>query len=128
MSETIKIYARVRPPFKKRKFSADRYDIQSDTEKPRLTFRIPKDEAQGLINNSREVYDFQFDHVFDTQTKQEEVFDCVAKDVIDSCLEGYNGTIFAYGQVHSFRNLFFRRVLGKHLPSLEVQNVTRTVD
>lgn len=34
-------------------------------------------------------------------TRQETVFEKVGKDVIDSCLEGYNGTIFAYGQTGS---------------------------
>jgi hypothetical protein len=29
--------------------------------------------------------------------KQEQVFDAVARDVIDDCFDGYNGTIFAYG-------------------------------
>ncbi|OMJ82170.1 hypothetical protein SteCoe_17189 [Stentor coeruleus] len=33
--------------------------------------------------------------------KQEQVFDLVAKEVVDSVLEGYNGTIFAYGQTGS---------------------------
>lgn len=34
-------------------------------------------------------------------TKQERVFDVVMQDVIDSCFEGYNGTVFAYGQTGS---------------------------
>ena len=29
------------------------------------------------------------------------MFDSVAKEVVDSCLDGYNGTIFAYGQTGS---------------------------
>ena len=33
--------------------------------------------------------------------RQEDVFEQVAKDVIDDCFEGYNGTIFAYGQTGS---------------------------
>jgi len=33
--------------------------------------------------------------------KQEEVFNVVAKDIIDSAFEGYNGTLFAYGQTVS---------------------------
>jgi kinesin family protein 6/9 len=33
--------------------------------------------------------------------RQEKVFDKVAKEVIDSALEGFNGTIFAYGQTGS---------------------------
>ena len=35
------------------------------------------------------------------QTTQQEIFDRIAKEVIDSGLEGYNGTIFAYGQTGS---------------------------
>ena len=34
-------------------------------------------------------------------TRQETVFEKIGKDVVDSCLEGYNGTIFAYGQTGS---------------------------
>lgn len=34
-------------------------------------------------------------------TKQERIFEEIAKDVIESCFEGYNGTIFAYGQTGS---------------------------
>ena len=31
------------------------------------------------------------------ETTQQEIFDKIAKEVIDSALDGYNGTIFAYG-------------------------------
>jgi kinesin family protein 6/9 len=34
-------------------------------------------------------------------TKQETVFSSVMEDMIQSCFEGYNGTIFAYGQTGS---------------------------
>lgn len=34
-------------------------------------------------------------------TKQQQIFDEVARDVVDSAIEGYNGTIFAYGQTGS---------------------------
>jgi len=44
---------------------------------------------------------FSFDQLFDMTTSQEKIFDKVAKDVIDSALQGYNGTIFAYGQTGS---------------------------
>lgn len=33
--------------------------------------------------------------------RQDVVFEKIAKDVVDSALEGYNGTIFAYGQTGS---------------------------
>jgi kinesin family member 6/9 len=35
------------------------------------------------------------------QTSQEEIFKEIAQPVVDSVIEGYNGTIFAYGQTGS---------------------------
>ena len=46
-------------------------------------------------------YNFKFHGVFDMLTKQERVYSTVAEEVVDSCFEGYNGTIFAYGQTGS---------------------------
>uniref|UniRef100_A0A8C2GFE4 Kinesin-like protein n=1 Tax=Cyprinus carpio TaxID=7962 RepID=A0A8C2GFE4_CYPCA len=44
---------------------------------------------------------FTYDHVADMNTSQEEVFSSVAKNIVESCMNGYNGTIFAYGQTGS---------------------------
>ncbi|KAA0724089.1 Kinesin-like protein KIF15-A [Triplophysa tibetana] len=44
---------------------------------------------------------FTYDHVADMNTSQEEVFSSVAKNIVESCVNGYNGTIFAYGQTGS---------------------------
>ena len=44
---------------------------------------------------------FKFSQVFDMQATQDEVFDAVARQMIDAFLDGYNGTIFAYGQTSS---------------------------
>ena len=38
-----------------------------------------------------------FDSVFDMNSRQKEVYDIAARPIIDSVLEGFNGTIFAYG-------------------------------
>ena len=35
------------------------------------------------------------------KTEQKEIYDMAAKPIIDSVLEGFNGTIFAYGQTSS---------------------------
>jgi len=35
--------------------------------------------------------------VFDSKASQKEVYDVAARPIIDSVLEGFNGTIFAYG-------------------------------
>lgn len=39
--------------------------------------------------------------MFGPTTSQEKVFDRIAKDVIDSAMDGYNGTVFVYGQTGS---------------------------
>ena len=44
---------------------------------------------------------FTFDHVFNMESTQKEVYDCAAKPIIESVLDGFNGTIFAYGQTSS---------------------------
>jgi kinesin family protein 1/kinesin family protein 3/17 len=44
---------------------------------------------------------FAFDIVFDTDSKQEAVYETVGHPAIESTLAGYNGTIFAYGQTGS---------------------------
>lgn len=41
---------------------------------------------------------FTFDKVYDMNSKQETIYQEVAFPIIESILEGFNGTIFAYGQ------------------------------
>jgi hypothetical protein len=41
---------------------------------------------------------FTFDAVFDPDSTQRSVYEYAAQGIVDSVLEGYNGTIFAYGQ------------------------------
>lgn len=44
---------------------------------------------------------FTFDYVATQDSDQSELFERIAKPIADSCLQGYNGTIFAYGQTGS---------------------------
>ena len=41
---------------------------------------------------------FTFDYVYDWNSLQESIYDQTASPIIANVLEGYNGTIFAYGQ------------------------------
>ena len=45
-----------------------------------------------------QIHRFTFDEVFDIDSNQEEVYNVSAKPSVNSVLEGYNSTIFAYGQ------------------------------
>uniref|UniRef100_A0A8C6V4N3 Kinesin family member 6 n=1 Tax=Neogobius melanostomus TaxID=47308 RepID=A0A8C6V4N3_9GOBI len=78
------------------------YSVDNEQQTgPSLEFVVPKDLAQGFINNKKESYRFRFQKIFDQSTKQEEIFENIAKPVAHSVLTGYNGTIFAYGQTGS---------------------------
>ncbi|MBZ3871906.1 Kinesin-like protein KIF6, partial [Sciurus carolinensis] len=78
------------------------YSIDDDENlTPCLEIIIPRDLADGFVNNKRESYRFKFQRIFDQDAKQEIIFENIAKPVAESVLAGYNGTIFAYGQTGS---------------------------
>ncbi|PKU42385.1 kinesin-like protein kif6 [Limosa lapponica baueri] len=100
VKETIRVYARVKPLGRRQQ--AGIYSVDDD-EKPlsSLEIIVPRDLADGFINNKRESYRFKFQKIFDQEAKQDVVFDSIAKPVAECVLAGYNGTIFAYGQTGS---------------------------
>ncbi|EDQ90025.1 uncharacterized protein MONBRDRAFT_16905, partial [Monosiga brevicollis MX1] len=59
-------------------------------------------------------YNFKFDQIFGRDTPQPELFETVGQPVCDRFLEGFNGTIFAYGQV--FGDFFFLSSFCPFLP------------
>lgn len=50
-----------------------------------------------VVKKDGEKKRFSFNHLLNQDVTQEEVFDTVGQRVIDGVLNGYNGTIFAYG-------------------------------
>ena len=44
---------------------------------------------------------YSFDEIFPPSTTQDEIYNKTSKSIIDSVLQGYNGTIMAYGQTSS---------------------------
>ncbi|XP_023013193.2 uncharacterized protein [Leptinotarsa decemlineata] len=93
VSHTTKVYARLK-----------REPKNVDLE----TYQIIKKEGQldGIIfsrngTNNPVQRCFRFHKVFDQKSCQSEVFDAVAKPILNSIIEGFNGTIFAYGQTGS---------------------------
>ncbi|XP_071995860.1 kinesin-like protein KIF6 isoform X2 [Engystomops pustulosus] len=66
-----------------------------------LEITVPRDLADGFVNNKRETYRFRFLETFDQDTKQEAIFERIARPVAERVLAGYNGTVFAYGQTGS---------------------------
>ncbi len=97
LNETIQIYLRLRP-CRNGSYRHDHININSDQDK--IEVKVPA-EDRGYVNNTIRKHTFRFDKIFDCQTTQEQIFNEVAKEVIDSTIDGYNGTIFAYGQTGS---------------------------
>ena len=55
------------------------------------------------FHSSREknVYRFNFDRIFPPSSTQQDIYDFGVKGIINSVLDGYNGTVLAYGQTSS---------------------------
>ncbi|KAM4903021.1 kinesin-like protein KIF6 [Sylvia borin] len=97
--ETIRVFARVKPLGRRQQ--AGSYAVDNEEPLPSLEITVPRDLADGFINNKRESYKFKFQKIFDQEAKQDVIFDSIAKPVAECVLAGYNGTIFAYGQTGS---------------------------
>ena len=54
--------------------------------------------VQVVGPGSKETLSFTFDHVFNESAPQRQVYEVTARDTVADMLDGYNGTIFAYGQ------------------------------
>ncbi|XP_064914218.1 kinesin-like protein KIF6 isoform X2 [Columba livia] len=100
VKETIRVYARVKPLGRRQQ--AGIYSVDNDEKSlSSLEIIVPRDLADGFVNNKQESYKFKFQKIFDQEAKQDVVFDNIAKPVAECVLAGYNGTIFAYGQTGS---------------------------
>uniref|UniRef100_A0A8B9P0Y6 Kinesin-like protein n=1 Tax=Apteryx owenii TaxID=8824 RepID=A0A8B9P0Y6_APTOW len=100
VKETVRVYARVKPLGRRQQ--AGIYSVDdNETSVSSLEIIVPRDLADGFVNNKRESYKFKFQKIFDQEAKQDVVFDSIAKPVAECALAGYNGTIFAYGQTGS---------------------------
>lgn len=55
--------------------------------------------GRSVVPSSKKVKDqvFAFDRVFDDNTTQSEVYEGTTRTLLDSVLDGYNATVFAYG-------------------------------
>ncbi len=90
-SERVKVHCRLRPPNPEEKalgFGSCQ-GFKALAGKTGCSFR----QAGKKLAKK-----YQFDSFLTQRTTQEEVFDTVAKPIIDGVLKGFNGTLFAYGQ------------------------------
>lgn len=55
-------------------------------------------EPQVLLGKDKA---FTYDFVFDINSEQQSIYQAGVHKLIEGCFEGYNATVFAYGQVCS---------------------------
>jgi DNA replication protein DnaC len=53
------------------------------------------------VTGNSEPIDYTFDATFDPNSRQIDVYNTAVEPIVESVLEGFNGTILAYGQTGS---------------------------
>ncbi|KAJ3060871.1 Kinesin-like protein kif9 [Podochytrium sp. JEL0797] len=91
-SKHVKVVIRTRPTSE---FAND--EIKFDTDAKGLHIHIPKGTDGGFINNQQENWDFKFDGILHN-VSQEKVYDECGHGIVKAMMDGYHGTIMAYGQ------------------------------
>ncbi|KAF7894322.1 hypothetical protein EAF00_007836 [Botryotinia globosa] len=86
MSNSIKVVCRFRPQ--------NRIENEQGAQ-PVVKFEA--DDTCALDSNGA-AGSFTFDRVFGMSSRQKDIFDFSIKPTVDDILNGYNGTVFAYGQ------------------------------
>lgn len=111
-SANIRVYVRVRPPSAREKESATGGGGGSGGVS-NACLRV--DSAHNTIEvlSKPDSKHFSFDHVGDEGATQEDIFHKVGRPITDSCLQGYNGTIFAYGQTGSGKTYTIQSASGE---------------
>lgn len=95
MSSNIQVFLRVRPCVR----PSPAFTADADTGS--VLFELDKQAFGHEVNNTKTDHKFRFNGLLNMSATQEQVFETIAKPVINDVLGGINGTIFAYGQTGS---------------------------
>ncbi|KAM4612456.1 kinesin-like protein KIF3B [Discoglossus pictus] len=90
-SETVRVVVRCRPMNSKELASGFEKVVEVDVKLGQVAVK-----AKGAAHEVPKT--FTFDAVYDSNSKQVELYDETFRPLVDSVLLGFNGTIFAYGQ------------------------------
>ncbi|KAK9874406.1 hypothetical protein WA026_002753 [Henosepilachna vigintioctopunctata] len=88
--ENVRVFIRVRP-LNKKELAEDHLNI------------VLVDTSENLIvlnkdGNGEKRKPYKFDQIFDDNSTQMDLYRVIAAPIVEKVLQGYNGTIFAYGQ------------------------------
>ena len=89
---SIRVVCRFRPLNEK--------ELAMTNKEGKINF-ISKNQLQFTSIAEAQTINFNFDYIFPPTSTQKEIYESSSKEIIASVLQGYNGTIFAYGQTSS---------------------------
>ncbi len=93
----VQVAVRCRPLNDRERAGGDRSIVKCDIDRREIHFTPPvgrKAPAGG--SNGKKT--FTYDHVFGPNASQQDVYEGVVEPIVDEVLQGYNCTVFAYGQ------------------------------
>ncbi|CAK4643208.1 hypothetical protein LEN26_003499 [Aphanomyces euteiches] len=91
--ESVRVMVRIRPMSTKEKQDGRQVVTVASFERAEVTISNPAGAA------SEPPKAFTFDAAFGSESTQQQVYDTAATAIVEAVMDGYNGTIFAYGQV-----------------------------
>ena len=91
--DNVQVVVRCRPLFGKEIAENRERIVEMDLSRGQVSLRDPKGGAERP-----ETKHYTFDKIFDWNCAQKDVYDGAAARIVDASIEGYNGTIFCYGQ------------------------------
>ncbi|NXL63487.1 KIF3B protein, partial [Chordeiles acutipennis] len=105
-SESVRVVVRCRPMNSKEKTASYEKVVNVDVKLGQVSVKNPRGTAHELPKT------FTFDAVYDWNSKQVELYDETFRPLVDSVLQGFNGTIFAYGQTGTGKTYTMEGVRG----------------
>ncbi|XP_078069141.1 kinesin-like protein KIF3B isoform X2 [Mustelus asterias] len=90
--ESVKVVVRCRPMNGKEEAAACDQIVDMDVKLGQVAIQNPKTIPTEVPKT------FTFDAVYDSSSKQSDLYDETVRPLVDSVLQGFNGTVFAYGQ------------------------------
>lgn len=89
--ENVRVVIRVRPLSKKEQIKGNQNIVVVDRTENVITLTKP-DTVNGKSKS------FKFDYIFPEDCTQMDLYRLIALPIVEKAFQGYNGTIFAYGQ------------------------------
>nr|XP_060627810.1 kinesin-like protein KIF3B [Anolis sagrei ordinatus] len=105
-SESVRVVVRCRPMNSKEKAASYEQMVEVNVKLGQVSVKNPRGTSHELPKM------FTFDAVYDWNSKQFELYDETFRPLVDSVLQGFNGTIFAYGQTGTGKTYTMEGVRG----------------